>query len=389
MRTKVFNCIAGVLVLSISMITVPESGYSQENGGYISSNPKGCNLCHKPEATLWLGHGHSSMLRAVEGGKAPEGTKVQLPEGMSWSDISYLIGGSKNYANFADSKGYVVTGDKAIYSFEAKGFTPFEPDKTPGTRSYDCVKCHVVGWTATGSYEKGVNNELEGIPGKWFESSVGCEACHGPGHEHSAMGPKTMQDMKKKDKKADLKIIMSKKSEICGQCHKINDDNKVTVVAADLIRNEQQYSEMSYNKHAKLKVTCVACHNPHASSKTEEGLTRKCLDCHKGKFEKPVKIAAMQDLSCEDCHMPYAVRGGYDTMVKGYHKGDTRSHVFGITPDPDYKLDDGSGHMTLNSDGFARLTVEMTCYACHKSGEASNMSRAELLGKMKEVHGVQ
>lgn len=387
-------CIIVMILLTVSGFGSPRTVLCQENRGYTSI--KGCLHCHplkskrkkakEKNIEKWKNHGHAKMLRPVVDGKAPKGIKVKLPDGMNWSDVSYLIGGDKHYANFADSKGYVVTGDKAIWSIEGKTLTPFEPDKASGTRSYDCIKCHVVGWTATDSYEKGVNNELEGIPGKWFESSVGCEACHGPGLEHSALGAKEMEDMKKKDKKADLKIIMSRKSEVCGQCHKINEDDKVTVVADDLIRNEQQYSEMKYNKHAKFKVTCVACHNPHASSTSKEGFNRKCLDCHKGKFAMPVEIAAMKGLSCEDCHMPYAVRGGYDSMVKGYHKGDTRAHIFGITSDPNYKLDDGTGHIALNADGHARLTVEMTCYACHQSGEASEKDRTELLAMAKKIH---
>ena len=84
--------------------------------------------------------------------------------------------------------------------------------------------------------------------------------------------------------------------------------------------------------------------------------------------------------------MPLAVRGAYDSMEKGYHKGDAHSHIFGITLDPNYKLDDGTGHATVNGDGFVRLTVEMTCFACHQSGAASEKSHEELLEMGKQVH---
>jgi len=94
----------------------------------------------------------------------------------------------------------------------------------------------------------------------------------------------------------------------------------------------------------------------------------------------------MAGLSCEKCHMPLADRGAWDTKVQNYTKGDTRSHVFGITTDPNYKLDDGTGHATVNSDGFVRLTVEMTCFQCHQSGGATEKSREELLAKAKEIH---
>ena len=369
------------------MVTVTSrTVFSQEKDEFISSNPKGCNLCHKPEAELWLNHGHSKMLRPVENGKAPDGVSVNLPEGMTWNDITYLIGGDKNYARFTDAKGYVVTGQNAQYSLDGKTLIDYKPDVPKGTLKYTCIRCHVVGWKDTGSYVKGVKNELEGIPGVWFENSVGCEACHGPGHEHAALGPNNMRDMKKKDKKADLKITVNKNPDLCGQCHKRNDDDTINVVAPTLVENYQQYTEMKFNKHNKFKVTCIACHNPHATSREKTGLARQCVDCHKGKFAMPVKIAAMAGLTCEMCHMPLADRGAYDAKVQNYTKGDTRSHIFGITTDPDYKLDDGAGHATVNSDGFVRLTVEMTCFQCHQSGAASEKSREELLEKAKEIH---
>ncbi|MFC1509309.1 multiheme c-type cytochrome [Candidatus Omnitrophota bacterium] len=387
MNSKGSLLFAVLSVCVMCLVITVQTGFCQEMDTYTSSNPKGCNLCHKPEAKLWLDHGHSKMLRPVVGGKAPKGVKVKPPAGMKWDDISYLVGGDKNYARFVDSKGYVVTGEGANWSLDGKTNTAFMPDVTKGTKKYgDCIRCHSVGYMPSGSYIKGVKNDLEGIEGVWFESGVGCEACHGPGHEHAALGPKKMKDMKKKDKKADLKIQVNKKSDLCGQCHKRNSDDKINVVSPTLVESRQQFSEMKYNKHTKFKVTCIFCHNPHGKSTEKEGFKRTCLDCHKGKFAKPVKIAAMKSLSCEQCHMPLAVRGAFGSMAKGYNKGDTRSHIFGISTDGNYKLDDGSGHATLNKDGYARLTVEMTCYSCHQSGMASEKSRDVLLAHAKEIH---
>lgn len=383
-RIAVFVIFAALVVM---MAVTSRTGFTQEKDDYVSSNPKGCNLCHKLEAELWLKHGHSKMLRPVENGKTPDGITVNLPEGMTWNDISYLIGGDKNYARFTDAKGYVVTGQNAQYSLVGKTLTPYMPDVPKGTLKYsDCMRCHVVGWKESGTYVNGVKNNLEGISGVWFENSVGCEACHGPGHEHAALGPKNMQEMRKKDKKADLKITINKTSELCGQCHKCNNDDKINVAAPTLVENNQQYTEMRLNKKGKFKVTCIYCHNPHATSRDKSGLVRQCTDCHTGKQAKPVKIAAMSGLPCVACHMPLADRGAYDTKVQGYTKGDTRSHIFGITTDPNYKLDDGTGHATIDSNGFVRLTVEMTCFQCHQSGGAPEKSREELLEKAKLVH---
>lgn len=241
-----------------------------------------------------------------------------------------------------------------------------------------CMTCHPV---------KGVKNEETlKIWGDHKHSNLdrGCEACHGPGAEHSALGPKQLLDLKKK--KGDLKITVNRKSELCGECHKQTDDKSIALVSDVLVKGQQQYTEMLYNKKATLKMTCVMCHDAHASSNTDEGIKRKCLDCHKGKYMVEVKIAAMSDLSCEDCHMPYAGKNASDETKGGYTKGDVRSHIFGISADPKYKLNDGAGHAKLNSDGYARLTVEMTCYACHKTGKAPDMTREQLLKSAAKIH---
>lgn len=210
-----------------------------------------------------------------------------------------------------------------------------------------------------------------------------CETCHGPGHKHAAAGPKNLQEMKKK--KESLLIEVNKKSEACGECHSQTDDKSVAMVSDLLIKGQQQYTEMLYNKKAKLKMTCVMCHDAHASVSEEAGIKRKCLDCHKGKYKVDIKIAAMADLSCEDCHMPYADKLNNEEKVGEYVKGDVKSHIFGISADPAYKLNNG-GKAALNADGFARLTVEQTCYACHKSGKASDLSRDELLEMAAKIH---
>jgi len=353
--------------------------FSQEKDPYVGS--KGCGMCHAPQKKLWMEHGHSKMLTPINGA-APEGVEVTPPEGMEWKDISYLVGGTTYYARFIDMKGYVVTGQKAQWSMVGKTLTPFFPEKAPGTMKYECVKCHTTGWSDMAKYEKGVFNTLEGIPGQWFENSVGCETCHGPGHEHAALKNKKQV----KEEKGDLKIIAHKKSEMCGECHKRSQENKILTASDNLIMSRQQYTEMLYNKKAKFKLTCVSCHEPHAKSSSETGIARKCEDCHKGKFKMEIKLTAMADLSCTDCHMPKAAVGAYDTMVNGYHSGDTISHIFGITVDPAYKLDDGSGNVTINQDGFARLTVDMTCGACHKSGKAHDMTREQMLEMGAKVH---
>jgi len=135
----------------------------------------------------------------------------------------------------------------------------------------------------------------------------------------------------------------------------------------------------------RTKMTCVSCHNPHASALTKEGIVQTCEGCHT-KIAIKIQPMASAGVKCLDCHMPYADRGAYDSMVRAYHRGDTRAHIFGISLDPKYVLDDGTGHAALTDKGVARLTVEMTCFSCHKAGKAPDFSREKLLAEAVRVH---
>jgi hypothetical protein len=350
---------------------------AQEENAYVGS--EACGMCHSGVKQAWAGHGHSKMLRPVAGGMAAQAANVSLPGGKSWSDFSYLVGGARTYARFIDTKGYVVTGPQAQWSLQGKTFTPFKGEISEGTFRYTCVKCHTVGWRESGAYEGGVENKREGIPGFWFENSVGCEACHGMGHQHVIL--KNKADVKKAN--GDMKIIRDGSFDACGTCHKRNADNSLNLVGKDLVESRQQYTELKLGWKGRTKMTCTSCHNPHASASREEGMARQCTECHS---KRQIKIPAMANLSCIDCHMPVTVRGAYDNTVQGFHQGDMRSHLFGITPDPAYVLDGGNGKAALNPKGVARLTVEMGCGACHLSGKASTRSRDTLLEEAKKVH---
>jgi hypothetical protein len=381
MKTVPCLGLLSMLVFCLSFLMPPRSALAQEENSYTGS--KSCFMCHSPARKLWDEHGHSKMLRPVMNGQAPQDAKVTPPQGKTWKDLSYLIGGYHVYGQFADAKGYVVTGPGAQWSLEGKVLTPYHADMAPGTMKYgDCIKCHVVGYRTTGAYEGGVQNSLEGIPGAWYENGVGCESCHGMGKLHMLLKDKA--GVKKAG--GDLKIEMKEASAHCGNCHKRNDDNSLNVVAKDLVESRQQYTELMLGRHGKFKLTCTTCHNPHTSYTNSSGFAKKCLDCHTGKFAKPVKLAPMKDFPCETCHMPLADRGAFDTMVKDYHKGDTHSHIFGITLDPAYTLDGGNGKANVDKDGNVRMTVEMVCFSCHKAGKSHDMNRETMLEMAKKVH---
>lgn len=277
----------------------------------------------------------------------------------------------------------LLTAAAAAIGILAGTFMGYSQEGFTGTKN--CGMCHPQELKA---YNGHVHATQKGkVPD---EAGIGCESCHGSGAAHVALGPKELQSLGKKkaakEKGVDFKIVSSTSTTVCAPCHSKSDNHNIQLAADDLIVNMQTVDELYRSKKTTLKMTCTFCHDPHTTSKDQAGISRKCLACHTGKYKIEVNIKQMQKLTCEDCHMPYAVTTGQGTMVQGYHKGEKKSHVFGITADPNYKLNDGTNHASLNSDGYARLTVEMTCYACHKTGVSKDMPREQLLEAAAKIH---
>lgn len=72
------------------------------------------------------------------------------------------------------------------------------------------------------------------------ESKKGCEACHGPGSEHVATGdPSKIVRMEK--------LSPQKSADVCLRCH-----------------TQEKIMLWATGRHARAKVTCVNCHDPHS-----------------------------------------------------------------------------------------------------------------------------
>ncbi|MFC1541651.1 multiheme c-type cytochrome [Candidatus Latescibacterota bacterium] len=272
----------------------------------------------------------------------------------------------------------------------------FGQDQTELFGTDACSKCHA---NQRKLYDTHAHSKLkEG--GVETGIGIGCETCHGPGKAHSDMDLADLQKLKKE--KGDMKIrgaADNKGSEMCIHCHSKEGKDNIQLASDYLIVPLQQYTELSKSKKiAAMKMPCTYCHDQHGTSKEQKFMKRTCLKCHTGKtYGKPVQIKAMSKLSCESCHMPYAVTGALDEKIQDYQKGTGRSHIFGISVDEDYTLNDGTNQASLTEvtvtvnkketkHALARLTVEMTCYACHKTGEAHDMDRDEMIKMAKKVH---
>ena len=88
-------------------------GVSFEPPQYVGS--EACAECHEETYNVFMGSGHPYKLTKVESGVPPEYPFTELPgppDGYSWDDISYVIGGYNWKARFVDQDGYIITGDE-------------------------------------------------------------------------------------------------------------------------------------------------------------------------------------------------------------------------------------------------------------------------------------
>ena len=328
-----------------------------------------CMGCHagfnKDIVDAYTQSGHHFALTAVSG-QAPLYPAFapgvpDPPQGASWSDISYVIGGYGWAANFASrDNGTLVTGSGAQYNpansmlKTLAEFAAYESaNTTPG--KFTCGPCHATGYSPEGSQDNRSN-----IAGSWFEDGVGCEACHGPGikHVYNPYSEKTPFDPTK----------------ICANCHE-RDSQAVVQAGAGLIRNKQQAQEL--NATGKSFMKCTTCHNAHASAHFDarasgSPIIKQCTVCHSS-----VTVGlGMQNLKCIDCHMPYAVQAGASTSFTDssnnvYALGDMRSHIFKINADaagPGKMFSDNGTQLVLDTSGkTAWLTLDFVCLGCHRT----------------------
>jgi hypothetical protein len=304
-----------------------------------------CATCHTDIYNSFLTTGHPYKLSEVAGGSAPEypyTTLDHLPSGYTWNDMSYVIGGYFWKAQYVDSNGYIVTGDDTQWNFETEEAVAYHPGEAPGTKMYDCGRCHTTGWV---SVADGGNpqNDLEGMGGSFFSGGIQCEQCHGMGSLH--------EFSRSKD---DINIDAS--AQFCGTCHNRNSD--ATISAMDgFILNYQQYSEMSAAGHQSL--SCVDCHNPHKTTKHGQtgGIIKDCLDCHSD-IENGRNHRGVAD--CVTCHMPYASKSA---VARTAYQADLMTHIFKINTDADGKMFNEEGTI---ADGSSGVTLDLVCYSCHK-----------------------
>ncbi len=322
-----------------------------------------CAACHRNIYDGYRQSGHPYKIQKVTGGPPayPPGTSPGIPmppKGMDWDDISYVIGGYGWKARFMDREGYILTGDadrQYNLANENLGTQPHWIGYGSGEASrkpYTCGTCHSTGWKASG--KDGPHQDgLPGIYGTWASPGVTCEACHGPGAAHAA-SPAT----------AKLTVEPN-----CKMCHVRGDETSIDA-SGGLVRHHEQYEDLLASPHRTLG--CMACHDSHLGTRYGrggfKGQAGTCVQCHQNQAR--AIVAPEPHRACTDCHMPYAAKTAVSSRVEyqdGFvPKGDLRSHIFRISPDPGWNMftDDGR-FVRTDAENRAYLALDYTCLSCH------------------------
>ncbi len=344
---------------------------------YVGSDT--CAGCHTEIAEVFNRSGHAYKLNPVVNGEPPEYPFTQVsdpPEGYTWDDITYVIGGYNWKARFINTEGYIITdapGESGNTEYTSQynfanpivgtdaGWVTYHAGEE--NKPYNCGRCHTTGYSPEGNQDG-----LPGLVGTWAEPGVKCERCHGPGGQH-ASNPQGVQMMVDRD------------SELCGQCHLRGAPEEVNA-SGGFIRHHEQYEEIFQSRHITLR--CVTCHNPHAGvvQLREDGVqtTRTtCESCHFQQAKYQDSQVHPNIAECMDCHMPRIVKSAVGDAEK--FTGDIRSHLMAIDPDQ-------AGQFTEDgSVALSQISLDFACRSCHiEGGLASVKSDQELADKATGYH---
>lgn len=317
--------------LSQAVIAAPE---------YIGSDI--CADCHASVYADWHDTGHRLQLREAYDAQQ---TGIALPEGYTWEDISYVIGGFKTKANFVDKAGYIITSakngskSKTLYDLKERTWLNYFPGEK---KAYDCGFCHTTGYSPEGH-----QGGRPGIVGSWHEDGVGCEMCHGPGSEHVETPTR--------------KYIIKTRSEVlCAQCHQRGGIDNRPLSEIGLVRHHEQLNELKAGVHKGL--SCINCHNPHRkASRTKDN----CTICHSRlatRYEQGVH--SQEGVKCIDCHMAGIPK---QAIARASYIGNVRTHLFRINVDAQanmFKTIEEKGRTSLFTEDF--IALEFACLSCHE-----------------------
>lgn len=336
-----------------------------------------CSGCHKDIYDVFMQSGHAYTLNPVVDGQPPEFpfTEVsELPEGYTWDDISYVIGGYNWKARFLNQDGYIITDapdsigntqylnqynfTNPIVGTEADWVTYQSGEED---LLYNCGSCHTTAYSPLGNQD-----DLPGLVGTWAEPGTTCEECHGPGGLH-IKNPQGVQ------------MTIDRDAELCEQCHHRGEIESVNA-SEGFIQHHEQYQELFQGKH--VVIDCVICHNPHEGvvqlRQDEVQTTRtRCENCHLAEAQFQDSQIHPAAAECIDCHMPRIVMSAAGDPEK--FTGDIRTHLMRINPTQIEQFTEDGG-ISLSEIG-----LNFACRHCH-GVTASERTDEQLIEKAVDYH---
>ena len=384
-----------VFVLGLAM-TMPEQVQAQGADGYAGEAR--CQGCHTgpigghpaifPE---YEKSGHRYKLNAVDGAAPtyPEGrlyyplvgdpfapAAVTPPDGTTWADFAYVIGGYGWKARFVQTDGRIWTGDATaqqnLWNNSRVEYHLGDPNKL---YDYGCFKCHTTGGTPDGSW----SDDPNAAPnlGDFTDPGVTCEGCHGPSEAHADGAF------------ADPPVLPPNTGDVlrlerCIECHQRGGATNAILAKGGYIRHHEQGNEFRASRHGDglgEDLTCISCHNPHVAlhypdlaGEGYEGITTTCesAGCHEdAKYDVQLN-GASKGLACATCHMPKVTKSALGMQTGNGWIGDVKTHIMAINTAPVLKTEamftaDGSEAPVTLVDGRAAVTMDFTCLQCHSN----------------------
>lgn len=352
------------------------SGQYEFGAQYVGKDS--CKECHTGEYDEFIKSGHAYKLNKVVDGKPPEYpfTEVtELPKGITWNDVSYVIGGYNWKARFVGKDGYIITGPEGDTDYLAQYNFP-NPDVGTDAhwvkyhagekRPYNCGSCHTTGYNPDPETHQ---DGLPGLVGTWAEPGITCERCHGPGSLHVA-NPYSE------------KLEVNRDAELCGECH-IRGSIEAVNASGGFIRHHEQYEELFQSKHVTLD--CNICHDPHLGviqlrKAGKQTARTECSNCHFQQVKyQDSEVHLTMNVNCIDCHMPRVSKSAVGNAKK--FTGDLRTHLMAV---------DALQINQFTADGttaLSELGLNFACRSCHvEGGKASVKMDEELIKKSYNYH---
>lgn len=265
--------------------------------------------------------------------------------------VNYIIGsGQHTNSHMMLRDGFITQMPITFYTQKKQWDVPPGFENGHNTRfsrkiGLECMSCH----NSYPDFEIGSENKFAALP-----NGIGCERCHGPGSIH--VQQKSLGQLVDTSKYIDFSIVNPGKLspdlqfDVCQRCHlqgnavlknnhsfydfkpgmklsdfmtvflpkyKNADDEFIMASHADRLKQSQCFIKSQHtNEHTddlhpyKSSFTCVTCHNPHKSVKTEkdEFFNAKCNSCHasdkKMLCSEQANILKKANNNCVSCHMP-------------------------------------------------------------------------------------